>query len=103
MSLQEPDHFSTGAAQSQRAVGQGSNNPKPTAALQPIAVQPGKVPDVRGQPALAGIHAISQAGLRFFIIEVKKDGAAKETIFQQSPSPGTSVDPGSVVTLMISQ
>ena len=93
----------TGAAQSQRPVSQGSDNPQPTADPQAIAVQAGKVPDVRGQPALIGINAVSEAGLRFFVIEVKNSNAAKETIFQQSPSPGTSVEEGSVVTLMISR
>jgi cytoskeletal protein RodZ len=93
----------TGPPQTQRAVSEGSDNPLPTAGPQPVVVQSGQVPDVRGQQALIGIHAVSEAGLRFFVIEVKNSKVDKETIFQQSPSPGTSVDEGSVVTLMISR
>ncbi len=90
----------TSGPQTELPVGEGSDNPQPTAA--PIDVQPGEVPDVRGQAALTGIHAISEAGLRFFIVEVENDDVEPETIFQQSPSAGTSVDEGTVVTLMIS-
>jgi hypothetical protein len=90
----------TGGPQTERPIGEGSDNPQPTAG--DINVTPGEVPDVRGQPALAGIHAISEAGLRFFIVEVDNDDVDPETIFQQSPSAGTSVDEGTVVTLMIS-
>jgi hypothetical protein len=93
----------TGPAQTQRAVGEGSDNPQPTSVVRPIVVQTGKVPDVRGQTALVGIHAISEAGLRFFVIEVKNSKVPQETIYQQSPSPGTKVDEGSVVTLMVSR
>jgi cytoskeletal protein RodZ len=92
----------TNGPQTERPVGEGSDNPQPTAGQQ-IDIQAGKVPDVRNQPALIGIHAISEAGLRFFIVEVKNNDVDNETIFQQSPSPGTSVDEGSVVTLMISK
>ena len=61
------------------------------------------MPDVRGQPALIAIHAVAEAGLRYVIIEVKNNNVDSETVFQQSPSPGTRVDEGSVVTLMISR
>jgi cytoskeletal protein RodZ len=94
---------STGPAQTQRAVSQGSDNPQPTAGLPAVNVQAGQVPDVRGRPALIAINAVSEAGLRFFVIEVKNGKVDKETVFQQSPSPGTQVDEGSVVTLMISR
>jgi beta-lactam-binding protein with PASTA domain len=93
----------TNAPQVQQPVGEGAENPQPTTGTQPIDVQPGEVPDVRGQPALPGIHAIAEAGLRFFVVEVENDDAERETIFEQSPSPGTSVDAGTVVTLMISR
>lgn len=93
----------TNGPQAERPVGEGSDNPQSTASTQPVDVQAGEVPDVRGRPALVGIHAISEAGLRFFIVGVKNDNVDHETIFQQSPSPGTSVDDGAVVTLMISK
>jgi cytoskeletal protein RodZ len=92
----------TNGPQSERPVGEGSDNPgQPT--LGPVDVQSGEVPDVRGQTALVGLHAISEAGLRFFVIEVENDDVEPETIFQQSPSPGTSVGEGSTVTLMIAR
>lgn len=90
----------TEGPQTERPVGEGAENPQPTS--NPIDVEPGEVPNVRGQPALEGIHAVSEAGLRFFIVEVENDDVAPETIFDQSPSAGTSVDDGAVVTLMIS-
>jgi transcriptional regulator with XRE-family HTH domain len=93
----------TEGPRTERPVGGGSDNPSAGNGGQPIEVTQGEAPDVRGQPALLGIHAISEAGLRFFIIEVENGDVAPETIFQQSPSPGTSVDSGSTVTVMISR
>jgi cytoskeletal protein RodZ len=98
-----PPSERTNAPQTQRAAGEGSDSPLPSTGSQTVDVQVGKVPDVTGKAALVGIHAISEAGLRFFVIEVEHSRAAKETIFQQSPSAGTSVDEGSIVTLMISK
>ena len=91
----------TGGPQVERPVGEGSDNPLPTAGA-PV-VQSGQVPDVRGQPALIAIHAVAEAGLRYVIIEVKNNNVDNETVFQQSPSPGTRADEGSIVTLMISR
>jgi hypothetical protein len=91
----------TSGPQVERPVGEGAENP--TGGVPPVVVQQGEVPDVRGQAALVGIHAITEAGLRFFVVEVENDDVAAETIFQQSPSPGTDVERGEVVTLMISR
>ncbi len=91
----------TNAPQTQRPIGEGAENP--SVGVPPVDIQAGEVPDVRGQTALVGIHAITEAGLRFFVVEVENNDVAVETIFQQSPSPGTSVDEGAVVTVMISR
>lgn len=92
----------TNGPQVGQPIGEGSDNPQPTAAA-PVDVQSGQVPDVRHQPALLAINAVAQAGLRYVIIEVRNNSVDKETVFQQSPSPGTQVDEGSLVTLMIAR
>jgi transcriptional regulator with XRE-family HTH domain len=83
-------------------VGQGAEQPTETlGGSQPIVAQPGVVPDLRNQNVLAAIHALDQAGLKYFVIEVKSGAAQKELVLQQSPSPGTPLSPGGVVTLVV--
>lgn len=89
----------------EQPAGEGAEEPLPPAgeAPRPIVVQPGVVPDLEGQHVFAALGALSQAGLRYFIIEVKNDDVPQETVFQQSPSPGTTVEEGAVVTIMVSR
>ena len=82
------------------AQGQGAEQPTQTLGDQPIDVQPGVVPDLREQNVLVAVQALDQAGLKFFVIEVK-NGDKKELVFQQSPSPGTPLSQGGVVTLVV--
>jgi transcriptional regulator with XRE-family HTH domain len=82
---------------------QGQGAEQPTQALgggQPIDVSPGVVPDLREQNVLAAVHALDQAGLEFFVIEVDNSDK-KELVFQQSPSPGTPLSQGGTVTLVV--
>jgi len=82
--------------------GQGAEQPTQTlgGGGQPIDVSPGVVPDLREQNVLAALHALDRAGLKFFVIEVNNSDK-KELVFQQSPSPGTPLSQGGVVTLVV--
>lgn len=95
----------TGPPPFEEPVGEGAEEPEPPADVEPgpVPVTPGEMPDVRGRHALTAIDAVTQAGLRYFVIEVENDEVAAETVFQQSPSPGTPVEEGAVVTLVVSR
>lgn len=84
-------------------VGQGAEQPRPPASgsPQPIAVQPGQVPDLREQNVLVAIQTLDQLGLKYFAIEVNDSAAQKHLVIQQSPSPGTPLSQGGVVTLVV--
>jgi transcriptional regulator with XRE-family HTH domain/uncharacterized membrane protein len=85
-------------------VGQGAEQPTETLGgngTRPIVVQPGIVPDLRDQNVLAAIGALDQAGLKFFVIELKSGDAKKELVLQQSPSSGAPLAQGGVVTLVV--
>jgi hypothetical protein len=85
--------------------GQGSDQPD-----QPdgsggdvINVESGVVPELRGRQALEALDAIARADLRYFVIEIENDDVDSEVVFQQSPSAGTEVEDGGVVTLVVSR
>jgi transcriptional regulator with XRE-family HTH domain len=85
-------------------VGQGAEQPTETLGgngSRPIVAQPGVVPDLRDQNVLAAIDALDQAGLKFFVIELKSSDAKKELVLQQSPSSGAPLSQGGVVTLVV--
>ena len=83
--------------------GEGAEEVVPPEGLEPepVVLEPGVVPDLEERHVLIAIDALSQAGLRYVIIEVLTDDVPAETVFLQSPTPGTSVDEGDVVTLMV--
>ena len=83
-------------------VGQGAEQPpEQTNGQQPIDVQQGVVPDMRNQHVLAALAALGQLGLKYSVIEVDDGKAQKELVFQQSPSPGSPLSQGGVVTLVV--
>jgi transcriptional regulator with XRE-family HTH domain len=86
-------------------VGEGAEEPQPPAGAEtePLDIEPGVMPDVRGRPALVAVAAVRQAGFDFFIIEVENDDAEPETVYQQSPSPGTELEDGTVATLVVAR
>jgi cytoskeletal protein RodZ len=86
--------------------GAGAEQPRvPTTQPQaPVQIAAGEaIPDLRGQAALVAVQALRQAGLKFFVIEVNNGDVPKSTVFQQSPSPGTAVAEGELVTLVVSR
>ncbi len=86
-------------------VGEGAEEPIVTTDQLPPApvVEPGIVPDLEGQPALSALKALFDADLRYLIIEVESDDVPAEIVFRQSPSPGTTVEQDTVVTLLVSR
>jgi cytoskeleton protein RodZ len=83
-------------------VGQGAEQPQPTSAgPSTVVVQPGSLPDLQGENVLTAINALGSAGLRYFVIEMKAGSDEKQTVIQQSPSPGSAVSEGETVTLVV--
>lgn len=84
-------------------VGQGAEQPQTPVGQGPstVVVLPGSLPNLQGQNVLAAINALSDAGLKYFVIEMKSDSKQKQTVIQQSPSPGSAVSKGDTVTLVV--
>ena len=66
-------------------------------------VEPGVVPDLEAQNVLVAIDALQQAELPYIVIEAENGDVPAETVFGQSPAPGTEAEDGIVVTLTVSQ
>jgi len=82
----------------------GAGAEQPAQNPAPVQIGPGGVvPDLRGQVGLVAVQALTQAGLKFLVIEVKNSALPSATVFQQSPSPGTAVAAGGLVTLVVSR
>lgn len=60
-----------------------------------------KVPDVRSMTKDEAVSALAAVGLEAKVVEVA-DEAKPGTVVDQSPDPGTSVAPGSQVTVLVS-
>jgi transcriptional regulator with XRE-family HTH domain len=84
-------------------VGQGAEQPQTPVGQGPstVVVLPGSLPNLQGENVLVAISALGNAGLKFFVIEMKGDSSQKQTVIQQSPSPGTAVSKGDTVTLVV--
>jgi hypothetical protein len=83
--------------------GQGSEGqPSPTAGAAP-EVTVGVVPDVVDANVLVALDALTRAELPYLVIETANSEVPEETVFEQSPSPGTTADDGTVVTLVVSR
>ena len=84
--------------------GEGAEQVQPPAGSeQPPEVVPGVVPDLLQEHVLVALKALDEAELRYLVVEVRSDDVPKETVFQQSPSPGTAADDDTVVTLVVSR
>ena len=69
----------------------------------PPVVEPGVVPDLEAQNVLVAIDALQQAELPYIVIEAENSDVPSETVFGQSPAPGTEAEDGIVVTLTVSR
>ncbi len=79
---------------------QTSPSPQPTSA--PVA-QGGAVPDLEGRTSAQAIELLQQIGLGYAIFETFSDQAPAGQVIEQSPSSGTEVDGGQIVTLIVSR
>ncbi len=94
----------TNAPPTVQATPQGQGAEQPTAAPTTApAITPGVVPDVVDAQVLVALDALSQANLPYFVIETENGDVPKQTVFQQSPSPGTAAGVATVVTLLVSR
>ncbi|MCH7718330.1 MAG: PASTA domain-containing protein [Chloroflexi bacterium] len=66
-------------------------------------VEPGIVPDLEAQDVLVAIDALQQAQLPYIVIEAENGDVPADTVFGQSPAPGTEAEDGIVVTLTVSR
>ena len=85
--------------------GFGAEQPTPPADAprQPLTVEPGIVPDLETEHVLVAIVALTEAGMRYVVIEVENADVDEGIIFQQSPSPGTPIDVDTIVTIVASR
>jgi transcriptional regulator with XRE-family HTH domain len=65
-----------------------------------ISIEAGQVPALEGQNLLNALVALNQAGIEAFVIQVERDGVDPGTIFSQTPTAGSPVEDGTIVTLM---
>ena len=68
-----------------------------------LVVEEGIVPDLEGQHLLVAITALADAGMRYVVVEVDNEAVPTGIIFNQSPSPGTSADGGTIITITASR
>jgi hypothetical protein len=84
--------------------GQGAENVTPPVTQQaPVDIEQGVVPDVRDENILVAIQALQNAEVPYLIVELENGDVPEQTVFNQSPSPGTEAEGNTVVTLMVSR
>ena len=86
-------------------IGQGAEQPvaPPDQQGPVVAVEPGIVPDLEDLPLASTVSALTQAQLRYLVIELKTADVPAGTVFQQTPPPGTALDKDTVITLLVSR
>lgn len=89
------------------ALGAGADQTAPStgeaAALPVLTPEPGIVPDLEMRHGLVAIGALVAADLPYIVIQVENDDVPSGTVFRQSPAPGTRLEEGVVVTLLVSR
>ncbi len=68
-----------------------------------LVIEEGVVPGLEGHHLLVAITALSDAGIRYVVVEVENEGVPQGIIFSQSPSPGSPVDDDTVITITASR
>lgn len=66
-------------------------------------VQASAVPDLKGRTSAQAIDMLSQIGLGYAIIETYNDNVPAGQVIEQSPSSGSDLRSGQVVTLVVSR
>lgn len=83
------------------AAGAAASPAASTAAASGIAVEPGKVPDVKGKTLTVARAAMQEAGYK--VSELRGPHAEpRNTVWDQAPAPGTALPAGSTVSLAVS-
>jgi len=72
--------------------------PEPT-----VVIEAGAVPELTDKHILVAIQALRTADVPYLVIELENDDVAEQTVFSQSPSPGTAASENTVITLMVSR
>lgn len=72
--------------------------PEPT-----VVIEAGAVPELTDKHILVAIQALRTAGVPYLVIELENNGVPEQTVFSQSPSPGTAASENTVITLMVSR
>lgn len=68
-----------------------------------LVIEEGIVPDLEAHHLLVAITALTDAGMRYVVVEVENEDVPQGIIFNQSPSPGTPADDDTVVTILASR
>ncbi len=68
-----------------------------------LVVEEGIVPDLEAHHLLVAITALTDAGMRYMVVEVENEDVAQGIIFSQSPAPGSPANDSTVVTITASR
>lgn len=68
-----------------------------------LVIEEGIVPDLEAHHLLVAITALTDAGIRYVVVELENGDVPQGIIFGQSPSPGSPLDDDTVVTITASR
>lgn len=94
-----PAASATAAAESTATV---PSTPQPSVGTVP-PFQPGRMPNFIGVRRDAAEAVLQQQGIEFIEVRAGHESAPADQVFAQSPSPGSALRPGDVVTLVVSR